>query len=345
MVKTIGTSFEIPMGLPKLFKFENFEWSMIRDLLPNAFTIAILAAIESLLSCVVSDGMIGSRTRTNMELIAQGIGNIGSALFGGIPATGAIARTSANVKNGGRSPVAGIVHAIVLALMLLVLMPLVKLIPMPCIAAILFMVAYGMSGWRAVASTTKHAPKSDVAVMATAFILTVVLDLVYAIVVGLVLASLLFMKRMSEVTNVEGWEYIDDYNKVKSEEDNYDEETDPDNIKYKAVPKNTLVFEITGPLFFGAADKLSNIVNDTDEDIIILRMRSVPAMDATVMHTLDGIYDICKKNAITLIFSHVNEQPMSVMEKAGFVDRVGKDNFCHNIDDALELAEQIENTK
>lgn len=342
MVKTIGTSFEIPAGLPKLIKFENFEFSMVRAMLPNAFTIAILAAIESLLSCVVSDGMIGSRTRTNMELIAQGAGNIGSALFGGIPATGAIARTAANVKNGGRSPVAGMVHAIVLCLMLLVLMPLVKLIPMPCIAAILFMVAYNMSGWRAVASTVRHAPKSDIAVLAVSFVLTVVLDLVYAIVVGLVLASLLFMKRMSDVTNVEGWKYIDNYNKVKSETENYDEETDPDNIKYKSVPKHTLVFEITGPLFFGAADKLSNIVNDTSEDIIILRMRSVPAMDTTVMHTLEGIYETCRKNNITLIFSHVNEQPMAVMEKAGFVDRLGRDNFRKNIDEALEFAEEIE---
>lgn len=341
-VKTIGTSFDIPMGLPKLFKFENFEISMIRELLPDAFTIAILAAIESLLSCVVSDGMIGSRTRTNMELIAQGAGNIGSALFGGIPATGAIARTAANVKNGGRSPVAGMVHAVVLCLMLLVLMPLVELIPMPCIAAILFMVAYNMSGWRAVASTVKHAPKSDIAVLVVSFVLTVVLDLVYAIVVGLVLASLLFMKRMSDVTNVEGWQYIDDYNRVKSESENYDEETDPDNIKYKSVPKNTLVFEITGPLFFGAADKLSNIVNDTSEDIIILRMRSVPAMDTTVMHTLEGIYDTCRKNNITLLFSHVNEQPMAVMEKAGFVEKLGRDHFRKNIDEALEYAGEIE---
>lgn len=342
VVKTIGTSFDIPLGLPKPFHFENFKWSMVRDLLPNAFTIAILAAIESLLSCVVSDGMIGSRTRTNMELIAQGAGNIGSALFGGIPATGAIARTSANVKNGGRSPIAGMVHAVVLLLMLLVLMPLVELIPMPCIAAILFMVAYGMSGWRAVLNTWKRSPKSDVAVMLTAFVLTVVLDLVYAIVVGLVLASLLFMKRMSDVTNVEGWTYYDDYNKVTSENDNYDEEEDPDNIKYKSVPKNTLVFEITGPLFFGAADKLSNIVDETDEDIIILRMRSVPAMDATVMHTLDGILETCKKHRITLIFSHVNEQPMSVMKKAGFVERVGAEYFKKNIDEALAFAEKIE---
>ena len=344
-VKTIGTSFQIPMGLPHIFKFENFQFSMIRDLLPNALTIAILAAIESLLSCVVSDGMIGSRTRTNMELIAQGVGNIGSALFGGIPATGAIARTAANVKNGGRSPVAGMVHAVVLCMMLLVLMPLVKLIPMPCIAAILFMVAYNMSGWRAVASTLKRAPKSDIAVLLVSFILTVVLDLVYAIVVGLVLASLLFMKRMSDVTNVEGWEYIDDYNRVKSEDDNYDEESDPDNIKYKSVPKNTLVFEITGPLFFGAADKLSSIVNDTDEDIIILRMRSVPAMDTTVMHTLESILDTCEKNNIELIFSHVNEQPMAVMEKAGFVERLGREQFRKNIDDALAYAEEIENAK
>jgi SulP family sulfate permease len=213
---------------------------------------------------------------------------------------------------------------------------------MPCIAAILFMVAYGMSGWRAVLNTLKRAPKSDIAVMLTAFVLTVFLDLVYAIVIGLVLASLLFMKRMSDVTSVEGWEYVDDYNQVKSENEDYDEETDPDNIKYKSVPKNTLVFEITGPLFFGAADKLSNIVSNTDEDIIILRMRSVPAMDATVMHTLEGILETCNKNNITLIFSHVNQQPMSVMTKAGFVERLGEEHFRRNIDEALAYAEEIE---
>ncbi len=344
-VKTIGTSFTITSGLPTLFKFENFEISMIKELLPNAFTIAILAAIESLLSCVVSDGMIGSRTRTNMELIAQGAGNIGSALFGGIPATGAIARTSANVKNGGRTPVAGMVHAIVLCLMLLLLMPLVKLIPMPCIAAILFMVAYGMSGWRAVVNTLKRAPKSDIAVLVVSFVLTVVFDLVYAIVVGLVLASLLFMKRMSDVTNVEGWKYIDDYNQVTSEEEKYDEETDPDHIKLKSVPENTLVFEITGPLFFGAADKLSQVVSDTDADIIILRMRSVPAMDTTVMHTLEGILDTCVKNEIQLIFSHVNEQPMAVMKKAGFVECLGEEHFRKNIDDALAYAGELQEKK
>lgn len=343
-VATIGSQYKNLSGLPK-FSIPSVDFDMIRNLLPDAFTIAVLAAIESLLSCVVADGMIGSRHRSNMELVAQGAGNIASGLFGGIPATGAIARTAANIKNGGRTPVAGMVHAVVLLLMLIFLMPYAQLIPMPTIAAILFMVAYNMSGWRNVADTVKKAPKSDISVLVITFVLTVVFDLVIAIVVGLVLACLLFMKRMSDVTNIKGWEYVDDYNKITKENEDYDEDKDPDNIKLKSVPKNTLVFEITGPLFFGAADKLTEVVRDTREDIIILRMRSVPAMDETAMHTLESVYDICNKNNIELVFSHVNEQPMSVLRKHGYVEKLGENHFCKNIDEALLFAERFQERK
>ena len=340
-VNTIGDLYTITRDLPT-FSLPNFSFDMVKELLPDAFTIAILAAIESLLSAVVADGMIGSRHRSNMELIAQGAGNIASGLFGGIPATGAIARTAANIKNGGRTPVAGMVHAVVLALILVVLMPYAALIPMPTIAAILFIVAYNMSGWRNVVDTVKHSPKSDIFVLIVTFVLTVVFDLVVAICFGLVLAAMLFMKRMADVTVMKEWQYIDDDKKVNYEEDEYDENTDVDNINLKSVPKNTLVFEVTGPLFFGAADVLKGVVRDTEADIIILRMRSVPAMDATAMHTLEGVYDSCKKDNIELILSHVNEQPMSVMKKAEFDKKIGNANFCENIDKALERANELE---
>lgn len=340
-VNTIGDLYTITRNLPH-FSIPKVSFTMVKDLLPDAFTIAILAAIESLLSAVVADGMIGSRHRSNMELIAQGTGNVASALFGGIPATGAIARTAANIKNGGRTPVAGMVHAVCLGLILVVLMPYAKLIPMPTIAAILFVVAYNMSGWRSVVDTIKHAPKSDILVLVTTFVLTVVFDLVVAIGVGLVLAAILFMKRMADVTEMKEWQYIDDYDRINKENDSYDEDKDSDNINLKSVPRHTLVFEVTGPLFFGASDKLNEIVHDTDADIVILRMRSVPAMDATAMHTLEMIYSTCVKNNIKLIFSHVNEQPMAVMKKDEFVDKIGEDNFCKNIDEALARANQLE---
>ena len=343
-VDTIGSRYGDLSGLPE-FHIPSVSFGMIRDLLSDAFTIAILAAIESLLSCVVADGMIGSRHRSNAELIAQGAGNIASGFFGGIPATGAIARTAANIKNGGRTPVAGMVHAAVLLLMLIFLMPYAKLIPMPVIASILFMVAYNMSGLRAVADTLKKAPKSDISVLLVTFVLTVIFDLVAAIVVGLVLACLLFMKRMSDVTSIRGWMYEEDMEKIRQENIEYHETTDTDHISLKFVPKNTLVFEVTGPLFFGAADKLTEVVRDTNEDIVILRMRSVPAMDETAMHTLESVYEICHKNKIELVFSHVNEQPMSVLKKHGYVEKLGQDHFCRNIDEALEFAAKIEERK
>ncbi len=326
-VNTIGDLYEISNKLPAPH-LPAFSFGLVKKVLPDAFTIAILAAIESLLSCVVSDSMVNSKHRSNMELIAQGAGNITSALFGGIPATGAIARTAANVKNGGRTPIAGMVHSVTLLLVLVVLMPYATLIPMPTIAAILFMVAYNMSEWREFVHLLKTAPKSDIMVLVLTFVLTVVFDLVVAIEFGMILAALLFMKRMSDVTEVEGWTYVDP-------------EDDPDNIGLKAVPANTFVYEISGPMFFGAADKIMKISLKETDTCIILRMRSVNAIDATAMHSLEQLLEKCEKKNIKLILSHVNEQPMRIMEKAGFVEKIGKEYFCEHIDDAISKAEQL----
>ena len=326
-VNRIGDLYEISNDLPKL-SLPAFSMDTMKAVLPDAFTIAILAAIESLLSCVVADSMINSRHRSNMELVAQGAGNITSALFGGIPATGAIARTAANIKNGGRTPIAGMVHAVVLLLILVVLMPYAALIPMPTIAAILFMVAYNMSEWRKFVHLLKTAPKSDTLVLVTTFVLTVVFDLVVAIEVGIIMAAILFMKRMSDVTEVEGWKYVDD-------------EEDAGSISLRQVPKNTLVYEMTGPLFFGAADKILNIAIKDDTNCLVLRMRSVNAIDATAMHNFEALLDTCQKKKVQLILSHVNEQPMQVMQKSGFYEKVGAENFCEHIDAALERAEKL----
>lgn len=326
-VNTIGDLYEISNKLPSIH-IPSFTLRDVGDSLTDAFTIAILAGIESLLSCVVADSMINSKHRSNMELIAQGIGNVGSALFGGIPATGAIARTAANIKNGGRTPIAGMVHSLVLVLILVVLMPYAALIPMPCIAAILFMVAYNMSGWRTFVELCKSSPKSDVTVLVLTFLLTVVFDLVVAIEVGMVLAAILFMKRMSDETEVEGWKYVDD-------------EDDPDSISLRNVPAGTLVYEVSGPMFFGAADKLMKISAKEDTRCLVIRMRSVNALDATAMHSLEQLLDKCTKKNIQMILSHVNMQPRKVMEKAGFSQKLGEQNFCEHIDEALARAEQI----
>ena len=333
-VNTIGDLYTISSSLPH-FTMPTVTYDTVRNVLPDAFTIAVLAAIESLLSCVVADGMIGSRHNSNMELVAQGIGNTASALFGGIPATGAIARTAANIKNGGRSPIAGMVHAIVILITLLLLMPYAALIPMPCIAAILFMVAYNMSEWREFVDVIKESPKSDIMVLVATFTLTVVFDLVIAIGFGLVLASVLFMRRMADVTDVYGWKYIEE------EDENYDEDSDTGNISLRYVPKDVLVFEITGPMFFGAADKINNVIFDKTKKAIILRMRSVPAMDTTSLNKLRELHTKCKKYNVVLIFSHVNEQPLQFMEKSGFIDDIGRENVCPSIDTALERAESI----
>lgn len=326
-VNTVGDLYTISRDLPS-FSLPEFNFDTIKQLIPSAFTIAILAGIESLLSCVVSDGMINDKHNSNTELIAQGVGNICSGLFGGIPATGAIARTAANVKNGGRTPVAGIVHAAVLLLILVVLMPYAAWIPMPVIAAILFMVAYNMCEWRQFVKICKTAPKSDIIVLIVTFVLTVVFDLVVAIEVGMLIAVVLFMKRMADVAHIRTWK-----------ENGVD--TGADSERLKAIPAHTEVIEFEGPMFFASSEKFNSIPIKEGVTTIILRMRNVPALDATAMRALYEIYRMCKASNLTLILSHTNEQPLSVMKKAGFYDELGAENFRDNIDEALSYAEEI----
>ncbi len=333
-VNTIGKQFaDIPSGLPGLtVSLSMFSFQAIRDQLSNAITIAFLAGVESLLSAVVADSMIGSRHKPNMELVAQGLGNIASACFGGIPATGAIARTAANIKNGGRTPIAGMVHSITLVLVVVFLMPYAKLIPMPCIAAILFQVAYNMSGWKRFVKQIKSSPKADITVLLITFVLTVIFDLVVAIEVGVLLAAVLFMRRMSDVTQVEGWK-------------DFDPENDPDSIDLRVLPKDTLVYEVTGPMFFATAGKILQISPKKGTRALVIRMRSVSAIDSTAMRNLEILYEDCRNRGVQLIMSHVNEQPMKVIHKSGFYELLGEKNFCKHIDDALSRAQDIVNSK
>lgn len=326
-VNTIGDLYTISSSLPA-FHLPKISFSIVASEISDGFTIAVLAAIESLLSCVVADSMIGSKHRSNMELVAQGVGNIGSALFGGIPATGAIARTATNIKNGGRTPIAGMVHSVVLVLVLVVLMPYAALIPMPTIAAILFMVAYNMCGYKAFFRLCKTAPKSDIFVLVATFLLTVIFDLVVAIEFGMIAACFLFMKRMSDEAEIRGWKYFED-------------ENDPDHIELRTVPQQVRVYEISGPMFFGAADMISEITLKKFTKVLVLRMRGVPALDATAMHALEELLEKCKKDDVQLVLSHVNEQPYKTMEKDGFVEKVGAENFCAHIDDALARAGEL----
>lgn len=324
-VNTIGDLYTISSSLPRP-ALPAFSYATVAAVLPDALTIAILAAIESLLSCVVADEMTGQRHNSNMELVAQGLGNAASALFGGIPATGAIARTAANIKNGAVSPVSGMVHSVVLLLVLVLLMPWAALIPMPCIAAILFMVAYNMSGWRSFVSLLRRSPKSDGAVLLLTFFLTVVFDLVVAIGVGLTLACLLFMKRMADEAVVEEWKYVEDPEKAD---------------RFKAVPAHVMVYEITGPMFFGAVEKIPHLAAGENRRVMILRMRSVPALDITALNGLRRLWEECRRRNIRLLFSHLNPQPLSVLEKSGLYAEIGPESFLPNIDEALALAQEL----
>ena len=329
-VNTIGSVFgELSSSFPR-FALPTVTFDLVKQLVSPAFTIAILAGIESLLSAVVSDGMIGDTHKSNAELIGQGLGNIFSGLFGGIPATGAIARTAANVRNGGRTPIAGVVHCITLTIILLVLMPTAALIPMTTLAAVLLVVAANMADWSSFFHLCKTAPKSDIIVLVATFLLTVFFDLVIAIEVGVVLAAVLFMKRMSETAEVTSWKYIEEPEVVPGEHE-----------KLMELNKAIRVFEISGPLFFAAADQLLQINSKSYTKAIIIRMRSVPAIDASAMKKLRELVDRANKKNITIIFSHVNEQPMKVMEKDGFIEYVGADNFRQNIMEAINYADEI----
>ncbi|MDD7547831.1 MAG: SulP family inorganic anion transporter [Lachnospiraceae bacterium] len=327
-VNTIGSVFgELNSSFPTP-KLPNITFEMVSKLISPAFTIAILAGIESLLSAVVSDGMIGDTHKSNAELVGQGLGNIFSGLFGGIPATGAIARTAANVRNGGRTPIAGVVHCITLAIILVLLMPLASMIPMTSLAAVLLVVAANMADWTSFFHLCRTAPKSDIIVLVLTFVLTVVFDLVVAIEVGVVLAALLFMKRMSDTAEVTGWKYIEEPDVMPGEQE-----------KLMHVNKAIRIFEVNGPLFFAAADKLLKINSKKYTKVIIVRMRAGPAIDASAMKKLRELIERARKKGIQVVFSHVNEQPRKVMEKDGFIDYVGAENFRENIMDAISFAE------
>ena len=325
-VNTIGDLYTIQAGLPQ-FQVPQLSFELFRNELSNGVTIAILAAIESLLSCVVADSMISAHHRCNMELVAQGVGNIGSVLFGGIPATGAIARTAANVKSGGRTPIAGMVHALVLLLVLVFLMPYAALIPMPTIAAILLQVAYNMSGWRNFAHLCRTASKGAVGALLLTFVLTIVFDLVTAIAAGMTITVVLFMKMVSEETEVKGWKYYCDENSEVTH--------------LRELPKSVRVYEINGPMFFGMTDRITDISVKEFTRYLIIRMRGVPSLDSSGMNALENLYEYCKENGVQLIISHANEQPMTTMRHAGFVELVGEEHFRPNIDDAIAHAREL----
>jgi SulP family sulfate permease len=331
-VETIGARFGvIHAGLPRP-SFPHVTLPLLGALAGPAFTIAMLAAIESLLSAVVADGMIGGRHRSNMELIAQGVANIVSPIFGGMPATGAIARTATNVKNGGRTPIAGITHAMTLLLITLFFGRWAGLIPLATLAAILVVVAFHMSEWRTFA-TEFRAPKSDVAVLLATFLLTVLVDLTVAIEVGMVLAAFLFMRRMAEVTNIQvlTHEFTDP---------NDDFESDPNAVRRRVVPEGVQVYEITGPFFFGAAEMFKDRVGRIagKPKVLILRLRHVPAIDSTGLHALREMVRRSRQEGTLVILSDVHAQPVVALERAGMYDELGEENIHGNIDDALNRA-------
>ena len=335
-IETIGDRFSISNQLPEA-QVPALSWDVIKGLVSPAITIAILGAIESLLSATVADGVIGDRHSSNTELIAQGVANLASPLFGGIPATGAIARTMTNINNGGRTPVAGIVHAAVLLLIFLFLMPLAQYIPMACLAGVLVIVSYGMSGWRSFTNIMKN-PKSDVIVLWVTFLLTVIFDLTVAIEVGLICACLLFMRRMAETTDV----------KVISDEiDPAEEDSDFQlgNLEHLTIPDGVEVYEINGPYFFGAGNKFEEIMgalgHGSRPKVRIIRMRKVPFVDSTGIHNLTNLCLMSQKEGIQVVLSGVNERVQTVLHKAKFDEIVGTDNICSHINIALERARQL----
>ena len=342
-ITTIGDLYTLPSGLPTPrlpeLNLANGEtlFNLVQDLFPSALTIAILGAIESLLSAMVADGVIGDKHNSNTELIAQGIANVVTPFFGGIPATGAIARTMANINNGGRTPVAGIIHAAMLLLVLLFLGPFVGLIPMACLAGVLIIVSYNMSGWRSFLWLAK-APKSDFLVMLVTFILTVIFDLTIAIEVGMLLAVILFLKRTNEATVIRS----------------FSDEIDPtlqndirlhgNDLEKLHIPPHTEVYEIDGPYFFGIANKFDEIsqrIGDEGQKVRILRMRKVSFMDSTGIHNLEQLYLRSQRCGMTLVLSGVNEHVYKTLEKAGLVQKIGKENIRGHINGALTRASEL----
>ncbi len=331
-IETIGDRFTINPDMPKP-EVPKITWEVFTKLMSPALVIAMLGAIESLLSAAVADGVIGDKHDSNQELIGQGIANMVCSLFGGIPATGAIARTMTNINNGGRTPVAGIVHALVLLLIYFFLMPLAKYIPMSCLAGILVVVSYNMSEWRSFKAILKN-PKSDIAVLLVTFFLTVIFDLTVAIEIGILIACLLFMRRMSEVTNVS----------VETEEIDLSADSDlPDNTEHLTIPERVEVYEINGPYFFGIANRFEEVMNDMGSipSVRIIRMRKVPFIDSTGLHNLTNLCEKCLKKDVRIVLSGVNPKVMKVLTKAGFDQLIGKDNICSHITIALDRARAL----
>lgn len=332
-IETIGDRFSISSELPDA-QVPQMTWETIKSLVSPAFTIAILGAIESLLSATVADGVTGDHHDSNTELIAQGIANLASPLFGGIPATGAIARTMTNINNGGRTPVAGIIHAAVLMLIFLFLMPLAQYIPMACLAGVLVIVSYGMSGWRSFTELMKN-PKSDVAVLLITFFLTIIFDLTIAIEVGLLIACLLFMKRMAETTDV----------KVIMDEIDPNDELDIEqgNLEHLTIPKGVEVYEINGPYFFGAGNKFEEVMAVFgDRPVVrVIRMRKVPFVDSTGIHNLKNLCIMSRKEGIEIVLSGVNSNVRAVLERSGFNELIGQENICDHISTALKRSKEI----
>lgn len=332
-VETIGDRFSINSELPDA-QLPEITWETVKALVSPAFTIAILGAIESLLSATVADGVIGDHHDSNTELIGQGLANLATPIFGGIPATGAIARTMTNINNGGRTPVAGIVHAVVLLLIFMFLMPLAKYIPMTCLAGVLVVVSYGMCGWRSFVMLLKN-PKSDITVLVITFLLTIIFDLTIAIEVGLVIACLLFMRRMAETTDV----------KVVLDEIDPYEDTDlkHENNEHLIIPKGVEVYEINGPYFFGAGNRFEEIMANMGDrpKVRIIRMRKVPFVDSTGIHNLSNLCLMSQKEGIQIVLSGVNPKVHKVLEHAGFYDMIGEENICSHINIALAKAKEI----
>ena len=332
-IETIGDRFSINSALPEA-TMPTLTWEGIKALVPPAMTIAVLGAIESLLSATVADGVIGDHHRSNTELIAQGVANIASPLFGGIPATGAIARTMTNINNGGRTPVSGIVHALVLLLIFLFLMPLAQYIPMACLAGVLVVVSYGMSGWRSFLGVMRN-PKSDVTVLLLTFLLTIVFDLTVAIEVGLICACLLFMRRMSETTDVRAV-----YEEIDLSED---ADLKPGNLENLTIPKGVEVYEINGPYFFGAGNRFEDLMAryGGQPRVRVIRMRKVPFIDSTGLHNLENMCRMSQREGIQVVLSGVQPKVDAVLRRNGFVELLGADNITPHIDVALQRARQL----
>ncbi len=331
-IETIGDRFTINPDLPKP-EVPKITWDVFTKLMSPALVIAMLGAIESLLSAAVADGVIGDKHDSNQELVGQGIANMVCSLFGGIPATGAIARTMTNINNGGRTPIAGIIHAMVLLLIYFFLMPLAKYIPMSCLAGILVVVSYNMSEWRSFKAILKN-PKSDITVLLVTFFLTVIFDLTVAIEVGILIACLLFMRRMSEVTKVS----------VETQEIDLNADSDlPYNNEHLIIPDRVEVYEINGPYFFGIANRFEEVMNDVGQHpaVRIIRMRKVPFIDSTGVHNLTNLCQKCLKKDIHIVLSGVNDKVLEVLTKAGFDELIGKENICSHITIALERAKVL----